>query len=102
MILIKIYIYAQLCLACFDKKIEPIKYKTDINTVISTIELGERFKNYMKEKNTISIPNKIININILKNCLKEVKNLKELKDIINLNLNNNKNNINISLYNFPF
>ena len=89
-------------MSCFDKKIEPIKYKTGINTVISTIELEERFTNYMKEKNLSSIPNKIININLLKNCLKEAKNLKEMKDLINLNLNNNKNNINISLYNFPF
>ena len=88
---------------CFDKKIEPIKYKTGINTVISTIELEERFKNYLSNKNNNIQNNKIINIYTLKKYLKEEKNLKEIKDQINIDLNNNKNNdLNLSLYNFPF
>ena len=88
-------------MSCFDKKIEPIKYKTGINTVISTIELEERFKNYLNNQNNI-IANKIININILKNYLKEDKSIKEIKDLINMHINNNEINENLSLYYFPF
>ena len=96
-------LYVCSIMPCFDKKIEPIKYKTGINTVISTIELEERFKNYLSNKNNNIQNNKIINIYTLKKYLKEEKNLKEIKDQINIDLNNNKNNdLNLSLYNFPF
>ena len=88
-------------MSCFDKKIEPIKYKTGINTVISTIELEERFKNYLSSQN-ITIKNKIIDIFSLKNVLQEIKSLKDLKELINLKINNNREEIKLSLYNFPF
>ena len=90
-------------MSCFDKKIEPIKFKTGINIVISTIELEEKFKNYLNNNNNI-IKNRIIDINILKNYLKEDKSVKEIKDLINIHINNNKDNIkiNFSMYNFPF
>ena len=88
-------------MSCFDKKIEPIKYKTGINTVISTIELEERFKNYLSSQN-ITIKNKIIDIFSLKNFLQEIKSLKDLKELINLKINNNTEEIKLSLYNFPF
>ena len=88
-------------MSCFDKKIEPIKYKTGINTVISTIELEERFKNYLSSQN-ITIKNKIIDIFSLKNFLQEIKSLKDLKELINLKINNNREEIKLSLYNFPF
>ena len=88
-------------MSCFDKKIEPIKYKTGINTVISTIELEERFKNYLSSQN-IAIKNKIIDIFSLKNFLQEIKRLKDLKELINLKINNNTEEIKLSLYNFPF
>jgi iron only hydrogenase large subunit-like protein len=88
-------------MSCFDKKIEPIKYKTGINTVISTIELEERFKNFLSSQN-ITIKNKIIDIFSLKNCLQEIKSLKDLKELINLKINNNTDEIKLSLYNFPF
>ena len=89
-------------MSCFDKKIEPIKYKTGINTVVSTIELEENFKNYLNNnKNTIS--NKIIDINILKKFLSEESNINQIKELINKYINDNKNtHINASLYNFPF
>ena len=90
-------------MSCFDKKIEPIKYKTGINTVISTIELEEKFKIYLSNQNNI-IKNKIIDINILNNYLKTEKNIIEIKELINSYINNNNkcNEINLSLYSFPF
>ena len=88
-------------MSCFDKKIEPIRYKTGINTVISTIELEERFKNYLNNQNNI-IKNKILDINILKNNLNNEKNIKEIKAFLYSYINNNFNDINLSLYNFPY
>ena len=49
-------------MSCFDKKIEPIKNKNCINTVISTIELEEKFKTLLTNKAQIlklSISSKI-------------------------------------------
>lgn len=97
-------IYICTIMPCYDKKIEAIKHKKGINTVISTIELEDSFKNYLSNKN-ISLKNKIIDIYTLKNNLKLAKNIKEAKEQINIDLSNNKINytdINISLYNFPF
>ena len=37
-------------MSCFDKKIEPIKNKNGINTVISTIELEDKFKEFLNKK----------------------------------------------------
>jgi iron only hydrogenase large subunit-like protein len=88
-------------MSCFDKKIEPIRYKTGINTVISTIELEEKFKYYLNNQSN-SNNNKIIDINILINCLKEKKSMKETKELIKSNINNSDNTINFSLYDFPF
>ena len=54
-------------MSCFDKKIEPIKNKNGINTVISTIELEDKFKEFLNKN---SIPkNRLINIHIHKNFL---------------------------------
>ena len=89
-------------MSCFDKKIEPIRYKTGINTVISTIELEEKFKYYLNNQNNTIINNKIIDINILQNCLKENKSMKEAKELIKTHINNSNNMINFSLYDFPF
>ena len=89
-------------MSCFDKKIEPIKNKNGINTVISTIELEDKFKEFLNKK---SIPNnRLINIHILKNFLDLNQNIKETKESINKEISYNKNNfqINISLYNFIF
>ena len=86
---------------CFDKKIEPIKYKTGIDTVISTIELEERFIAYLSNINN-SFKNKIIDIFLLKRFLAEQKSLKKTKLQINNYLNNNNINSNLSLYKFPF
>jgi iron only hydrogenase large subunit-like protein len=88
-------------MSCFHKKIEPIRYKTGINTVISTIELEEKFKYYLNNQSN-SNNNKIIDINILINCLKEKKSMKETKELIKSNINNSDNTINFSLYDFPF
>ena len=91
-------------MSCFDKKIEPIRYKTGINTVVSTIELEEKFRNYLNTKNSNNtINNKIIDINILKKFLREDKSIKQIKELINLYITDNENTyMNISLYNFPF
>ena len=87
-------------MSCFDKKIEPIKYKTGINTVISSIELEEKFKTFlMNEYNT---KNKIISIQILDKSLDILKNIKETKELINEEIIKNKMKINLSLYNFSF
>jgi iron only hydrogenase large subunit-like protein len=89
-------------MSCFDKKIEPIKNKNGINTVISTIELEDKFKEFLNKK---SIPkNRLINIHILKNFLDLNQNIKETKESINKQISDNKNTlqINISLYNFIF
>ena len=89
-------------MSCFDKKIEPIKNKNGINTVISTIELEEKFKEFLNQK--YSPKNRLINIYILKNYLDLNQSIKETKESINKEIIDNKNNlqINISLYNFNF
>ena len=74
---------------------------TKINTVISTIELEEKFKNYLNNKSN-TINNKIIDINLLKNCLKEKKSIKETKELIKSHINNSDISINFALYDFPF
>ena len=86
---------------CFDKKIEPIKYNTGINSVISTIELEEKFEEKLKNEKS-EAHNKIINIKTLYECLKSQKcsTIKEIKEYINLNIKNNIDKF--SLYEFPF
>ena len=87
-------------MSCFDKKIEPIKYKTGINTVISTIELEEKFKSFLLNQNNIK--NRIISIQLLKKSLDILKNIKETKEFINEEVTKSKIDINLSLYNFTF
>ena len=87
-------------MSCFDKKIEPIKYKTGINTVISTIELEEKFRDFLLKE--YKIKNKFIKIQTLKKILDMNKNIEETKNIIYEEINKNKIGINISLYNFLF
>ena len=57
-------LYLCTIMSCFDKKIEPIKNKTGINTVISTIELEEKFKEFLNKE--YAIKNRIIKLNALK------------------------------------
>ena len=85
---------------CFDKKIEPVKNKTEINTVISTIELEEKFKEALTKEYIIK--NKIIKLKTLKKILDMNKSIKETKELINKQMNNTKEEINLSLYNFIF
>lgn len=95
-------LYICTVMPCFDKKIEPIKYKTGINTVVSTIELEEKFKNYLKNSNNNIFNNRIIDIYLLKKYLAKDKSIKQIKESINLYINNKEKNINFSLYYFPF
>ena len=87
-------------MSCFDKKIEPIKYKTGINTVISTIELEQKFKSFLISG--YNIKNKIITMQLLKKSLDILKNIRETKKLINEEIIKNKIDINLSLYNFAF
>ena len=87
-------------MSCFDKKIEPIKNKNIINSVISTIELEQKFKEFLTLKNISK--NRIINIEILKKFLDLNKEVKKTKEFIFKEIINNNTQINISLYNFIF
>ena len=93
-------LYLCTIMSCFDKKIEPIKNKTGINTVISTIELEEKFKEFLSKE--YAIKNRIIKLNALKQILDMNKGIKETKELINEYINNDKEEINLSLYNFIF
>ena len=93
-------LYLCTIMSCFDKKIEPVKNKTGINTVISTIELEEKFKEALNKEYTNK--NKIINLKSLKTILYMNKSIKETKELINEQINNTKDEINLSLYNFIF
>ena len=88
-------------MSCFDKKIEPIKNKNCINTVISTIELEEKFKTLLTNKYVVT-KNRLINIEILKKIIDINKNIKEIKILIDKEINENPIKINISLYSFNF
>ena len=88
-----------------DKKIEPIKSKScGINNVMSTIELEEKFKNFLNSNDNNINNNKIINIFILKKILSLNNNIIQTKELIEKEIINNSNNkiINLSLYNFNF
>lgn len=98
-------------MSCFDKKIEPIKSKNSgINNVISSIELEEKFKNFLDGNNNIiqGIKNKIINLSLFKKIISmnnDIMPTKEIigKEIINKHNDNDENSIiNLSLYNFIF
>ena len=93
-------LYLCTIMPCFDKKIEPVKNKTEINSVISTIELEEKFKEALTKE--CIIKNKIIQLKTLKKILDMNKNIKETKELINEQMNNTKEEINLSLYNFIF
>ena len=94
------YLYICSIMSCFDKKIEPIKNKNIINTVISTIELEDKFKEFLT-KNQIT-KNRLINIQILNKFLDKNQGLKETKELIQKEISNNNTQMNISLYNFIF
>ena len=93
-------LYLCTIMPCFDKKIEPVKNKTEINSVISTIELEEKFKEALTKE--CIIKNKIIQLKTLKKILDMNKNIKETKELINEQMNNSKEEINLSIYNFIF
>ena len=98
-------------MSCFDKKIEPIKSKNSgINNVISSIELEEKFKNFLDGNNNIiqGIKNKIINLSLFKKIISMNNDIMPTKEIIEKEIINNYNDndensiINLSLYNFIF
>ena len=93
-------LYLCTIMPCFDKKIEPIKNKNCINSVISTIELEEKFKIYITKE--YKLKNRIINLQLLKNILYTNQSMTEIKELLLKEINNNQHQINISLYSFWF